>query len=775
MDIDKDNEKTEVLGILPLIQNVAFPGQIVPLVIQDERHIKLIDDIVGEDKIMAMVPALPGREVADSFESLFEFGVRASVMKLLRFPDGSLRVLVRCLERLRLIDRIKEKPYMVARFAQVEESRVQGDEETALIRTILEQFKEVAKLAPYLPDEIPVEAFDIEDPGRFADSIAAYLAIDPRKKQALLAETDILKRLKDLREFVTYELTVLRLSSEIQTEANESIRKGQREFLLREQMKAIRKELGDDEHPEISQFRDRLEQKAMPEEAKKAAETEIDRLERMNPASAEYSVSITYLDWLLKLPWLESTEDRIDIATAQAVLDEDHYGLEKIKERIVEFLAVRKLKPNAKSPILLFIGPPGVGKTSLGMSIARSMGREFYRMSLGGMRDEAEIRGHRRTYVGALPGRILQGISRCGSNNPVFMLDEIDKIGQDFRGDPSSALLEVLDPEQNRAFVDNYLEVPFDLSKVFFIATANYIDPIPSVLLDRMEMLRLPGYTNREKLNIARQFLVPRQIEAHGLDKAKISFSEEALADIIDNYTREAGVRNLERTIADICRKVAREIASGKRRRAVITEGRVREYLGPDRFADAALPSKIGPGMAFGLAWTPTGGEVLTIEATAMPGKGSLILTGHLGDVMKESAQTALSWLRSEASELGVERDFNQADIHLHVPAGAIPKDGPSAGIAMATCLTSLFTGRSPIPKTAMTGEITLRGEVLPIGGLKEKILGAKRAGIERIIVPRRNEVELEDLPKEIRKSVKFILVDNMGDVIEAALVKTCL
>ncbi|HHS49540.1 MAG TPA: endopeptidase La [candidate division Zixibacteria bacterium] len=763
-------QSAEDLPILPLVQNVAFPGQIVPLVIQEEQHIKLIDDIVSEDKVMAMVPVLPNREDIGSFDSLFNYGVRASVMKLLRFPDGTLRVLARCIDRLRFVGRVKDTPYLVGRFRPVEEFRRPGDEESALVRTILAQFKEIAKLAPYLPDEIPIEAFDVDEPGRFADSIAAYLSVDPRIKQGILAEPDIMKRLKELQRIVSNELSVLRLSSEIQQEANESIRKGQREYMLREQMKAIRKELGDDDRPEIKEFRELLLKKALPEEAKKAAEAEIDRLERMNPASAEYTVSMTYIDWLMKLPWMESTEDNIDLDRAQRVLDEDHYGLEKIKERIVEFLAVRKLKPDAKSPILLFMGPPGVGKTSLGMSIARAMGRKFYRMSLGGMRDEAEIRGHRRTYVGALPGRIIQGIKRSESNNPVFMLDEIDKIGQDFRGDPASALLEVLDPEQNHAFADNYLEVPFDLSKVMFIATANYIDPIPRVLLDRMEMLRLPGYTNNEKLHIARQFLVPRQIDSHGLDRSQISFTDDAIRDIIDNYTREAGVRNLERTIADICRKVAKEIAGAERKRAVITENRVREYLGPDKFADAVLPVKMTAGMALGLAWTPTGGEVLVIEATAMPGRGNLVLTGHLGDVMKESAQTALSWVRSKAVEMGIDRDFTQLDIHLHVPAGAIPKDGPSAGIAMATCLASLMLDRPMRPKTAMTGEITLRGEVLPIGGLKEKALGANRAEITRVIVPRRNEKDLEELPPEIAKTMKFVFADTMDDVLKAAI-----
>ena len=749
------------LPIIPLVQNVAFPGQIVPLVIRGESHVKLIDDIIAVDKALALV---------DKFDNLFHYGVRAVVMKMLRFPDGSLRVLARCLERLKLVDNVQKTPYLVGSFREVDDYRVPGDEEAALIRTILDEFKELAKLAPYLPDDIPIEAFDIDDPGRFADSVAAYLSIEPRQKQKLLGEENVLERLQQLQRDVSRELSILRLSSEIQDEANESIRKGQREYLLREQLKAIKKELGEDDRPEIKEFREKLSKNKLPEEAFKAAEKEIDRLERMNPASAEYTVSLTYVGWLLDLPWMESTDDNIDLARAKRVLDEDHFGLDKIKERIIEFLAVRKLKPDAKSPILLFMGPPGVGKTSLGMSIARAMGRKFFRISLGGMRDEAEIRGHRRTYVGALPGRIIHGIKRCGSNNPVFMLDEVDKIGQDFRGDPASALLEVLDPEQNNAFIDNYIEVPFDLSKVMFIATANYIDPIPRVLLDRMEMLRLPGYTRDEKFGIAKNFLMPRQLEAHGLSKSQLSFTDAALYTIIENYTREAGVRNLERTIADICRKVVKEIASNERKRAVISPKRVREYLGPEHFIDTTLPKKILPGMSLGLAWTPVGGEVLVIEATAMPGKGGLLLTGHLGDVMKESAQAALSWVRSRASDLGIERDFNKLDIHLHVPAGAIPKDGPSAGIAMAVCLASMMIGKPMSEKTAMTGEISLKGEVLPIGGLKEKVLGANQAGIERIILPEQNMKDLDDLPDEIMKHIEFIPVKNMDEVIDAAL-----
>ena len=763
-------ESLDRLPILPMVDNVAFPGLVMPLVIENETHVGLVDDVVSSDKILALVTTREGEEVGDSFDKLHNVGVQARILKMLRFPDGTLRLLAKCLERIRLVERLKREPYLVGKFEELPELRVPSEEETALIRTVSSLFKEVAELAPYLPDELPVDSFDTDDPGRFADSVAAALYLDTEKKQKLLAETDVLERLQMLQGYLSKELKVLKLSSEIQSEANAAIKKGQREYLLREQLKAIKKELGEEEGSEIDELRERLDEKKLPDEARRAAEHEIGRLERINPASAEYSVALSYIDWILALPWMEGTEDLLDVTRAREILDEDHYDLDKVKDRIVETLAVRKLKPDAKSPILLFIGPPGVGKTSLGKSIARAMNRKFFRMSLGGMRDEAEIRGHRRTYVGSLPGRIIQGIKKCGSNNPVFMLDEVDKIGKDFRGDPSSALLEVLDPEQNSTFTDHYLEVTFDLSRVLFIATANYLDPIPRVLLDRMEMIKLPGYTPVEKLGIAKNYLVPKQLEGHGLEPKTLSFIDQALKDIIDNYTREAGVRNLERTIASVCRKVAKEIAAGERERAIITEGRLREYLGPEHYLDEALPEEIRPGMSIGLAWTPTGGDILIIEAAAMRGKNSLILTGHLGDVMKESARTALSWVRSRARELDIESDFNELDIHLHVPAGAIPKDGPSAGIAIATCLASLLTRRPLLEKTAMTGEITLRGEVLPIGGLKEKALAADQAGIKRVLLPVQNKKDMEDVPEEIKERIDFVFVDDMTEVIEQAL-----
>ena len=760
----------EQLPILPLVDNVPFPSIIMPLSIQDENHIKLIDSIAGGEKILALIAAKKDSEEITDFNHIYEVGVKGSILKLLRFPDGTLRMLVKCLSRIRLANRIESEPYMVGEFVEIQDYRVKNDEETALIRAVISQFTDVAKMAPYLPDELPTESLPKEDPARLVDAITAAINIDLEKKQSLLEEPYVTERLRKLESYLSKELSVLRITNEIQSKATKNIEKGQKEYLLREQIKAIKKELGEEDGKEIEELQDKIDAKELPEEARRAAEHELERLQHINPASAEYSVSLTYIDWILKIPWMESTQDSLDVNAAKEILDEDHYDLDKVKQRILEFIAVRKLKPDSKSPILLFVGPPGVGKTSLGRSIARAMNREFFRMSLGGMRDEAEIRGHRRTYIGALPGRIVQGMSRCGSNNPVFMLDEVDKIGKDFRGDPSSALLEVLDPEQNDTFTDHYLEVPLDLSRVMFIATANYIDPIPRVLLDRMEMIKLPGYTRKEKLGIAKNYLVEKQQEAHGLSPSTITFDDEGLLSIIDDYTREAGVRNLDRTIASICRKVAKEIAAKERDSARITRKRVRDYLGPQFYLREPLPAKMLPGISVGLAWTPVGGEILVVEASAMPGNKTLTLTGHLGDVMKESAQTALSWLRTKAEELNIDKDFNKLDIHLHVPAGAIPKDGPSAGIAMASALVSLFTG-TPLKKaTGMTGEITLRGEVLPIGGIKEKTLAAYQAGVRRIILPEENQKDMEEIPEEIKEEIEFIFVENMNQVIENAL-----
>jgi ATP-dependent Lon protease len=628
-------------------------------------------------------------------------------------------------------------------------------------------------MAPNLPAELAIMAMNLDDPGVLADLIASTLNIPLEDKQAILETLEVKERLAKVNVLLNKELSVMELGSKIQSEVREGIDKTQREYFLREQLKAIQKELGekDERTVEIEELRQRLIQAKLPPEAMKEAERELDRLAKMPPAAAEYTVARTYLDWLIDLPWAVSTEDNLDISQAQKVLDEDHYDLEKVKKRILEYLAVRKLKADMKGPILCFVGPPGTGKTSLGKSIARALGRKFIRMSLGGVRDEAEIRGHRRTYVGALPGRIIQGIRKAGSNNPVFMLDEIDKLGMDFRGDPSSALLEVLDPEQNYSFSDHYLEVPFDLSKVMFITTANILDPIPPALRDRMEVLDLPGYTEEEKLGIAKDFLVPKQIEAHGLSKENIKFEDQALRRIALEYTREAGVRNMEREIANICRGVARKVAEGQKGLTVVEAESVPSFLGPAKFFSEVAERTSEPGVATGLAWTPTGGDILFIEATRMKGRKGFNLTGQLGEVMKESAQAALSYVRAKAKTLKIpENFFDSSDIHIHVPAGAIPKDGPSAGVTIFTAITSLLTGRPVRNDVAMTGEITLRGLVLAVGGIKEKILAARRAGITTVILPKRNEKDLQEVPEQVKKDMKFHFVQRMDEVIRIAL-----
>jgi ATP-dependent Lon protease len=636
-------------------------------------------------------------------------------------------------------------------------------------------FARVVELSPGLPQEVLAMAKSIKEPGTLADMIASTLNSKVEEKQKILQTTDIRKRLKEATRIVNYQLEVLELGNKIQTQVKGDMDKRQREYFLREQLKAIKEELGekDEAGVEVEEYRAKIREKNLPEEAVKEAERELERLSRMHPSSAEYTVASTYLDWLTALPWSESTQDNLDIRKARKVLDDDHYGLEKAKKRIVEYLAVRKLKPDSKGPILCFAGPPGTGKTSLGHSIARALGRKFIRMSLGGVRDKAEIRGHRRTYVGALPGRIIQGLRRAESNNPVFMLDEIDKVGSDFRGDPSSALLEVLDPEQNFSFTDHYLDVPFDLSKVMFIATANVLDTIPPPLRDRMEVIQLVGYTEDEKIKIANRYLVPRQREAHGLKAEDLSFTRGAIKQIISGYTREAGLRNLEREIASICRGAASMIAQGEAQKVAIKVKNIPKFLGPVRVTAEAKARILTPGVAMGLAWTPTGGDLLFIEATAMRGQKGLTLTGQLGDVMKESASAALSFIRSHAERLKIPDDFfDKHDIHIHVPAGAIPKDGPSAGVTMLTALVSLLTD-TPIHKDlAMTGEITLRGQVLPVGGIKEKVLAAHRAGIKTIILPKFNSKDLEDIPKRVQRDITFHFVDKMMDVLKLALAK---
>ena len=692
---------------------------------------------------------------------------------MLKMPNNSLRLLIQGTSRIRLTEFTQREPYIRAKVAPLKDQGEKTTDTQALMVGVKGIFQKVVELAPNLPAELAIMALNIEEPGALADLIASTLSIPLADKQNLLETLDVKGRLERANFLLTKELTVLELGSKIQSQVREGIDKSQREYFLREQLKAIQKELGekDERTAEIEELRQRMAQAKLPPEAMKEGERELDRLAKMPPAAAEYTVSRTYLDWLIELPWSVHTEDNLDIAQAQKVLDEDHYDLEKVKKRILEYLSVRKLKADMKGPILCFVGPPGTGKTSVGKSIAKALGRKFIRISLGGVRDEAEIRGHRRTYVGALPGRIIQGIRKAGSNNPVFMLDEIDKLGMDFRGDPSAALLEVLDPEQNYAFSDHYLDVAFDLSKVMFITTANILDPIPPALRDRMEVLDLLGYTEEEKLKIAKEFLVPKQVEAHGLSEKDIQFEEEALRRIALEYTREAGVRNLEREIAHICRGVARRVAEGHGAPSIIKPDDVPSYLGPIKFFSEVAERTSEPGVATGLAWTPTGGDILFVEATRMKGRKGFSLTGQLGDVMKESAQAALSYVRARAKALKIPEDFfDHSDIHIHVPAGAIPKDGPSAGVTMFTAITSLLTGRPVRSDVAMTGEITLRGLVLPVGGIKEKVLAARRAGITTVILPRRNEKDLEEVPEQVKKDMKFHFVQRMDEVIRFAL-----
>ncbi|MFQ6112511.1 MAG: endopeptidase La [bacterium] len=763
-----------VLPVLPLRNTVVFPQQIIPLSVGREKSIKLIEEAKEGSKFVVLVAQHNGKVDDPEPKDLYRWGTIAVIMKVFKMPDGTQSVMVQGINRAQIINYTETEPFLKALAQPQFEEQVEGVDIEALIGNLRGLFQKVVPLAPYLSQEHAMLVANTEEPGRLADIITWNLNISTSEKQAVLELVDIKPRLEKVTYLITKELQILELGSKIQSEVQGEINKTQREYYLREQLKAIKKELGEDQDErtvEINELRKRIKEAEMPEEVEKVAEKELDRLAKMPPAAAEYTVSRTYLDWLIELPWSVSTQDNLDVGAAQNVLDEDHYGLEKVKKRIVEYLAVRKLKKDMKGPILCFVGPPGVGKTSLGKSIARALGRKFMRISLGGVRDEAEIRGHRRTYIGALPGRILQGLKKVGSNNPVFMLDEIDKVGMDFRGDPSSALLEVLDPEQNWAFSDHYVEVPFDLSKVMFIATANLADPILPALKDRMEILELPGYTEDEKLRIAQLYLIPKQLEAHGLTEEQINFDEDALIEIINSYTREAGVRNLEREIATVCRGVAREVVEGKTQTKKITKEMLAHYLGPIKYFSEVAERTSKPGVATGMAWTPAGGDILFIEATKMRGKGDLILTGSLGDVMKESAQAALSYIRTKSSQLKIDDDvFKKNDIHIHVPAGAIPKDGPSAGITIFTALVSLLSDRLVKNNVAMTGEITLRGLVLPVGGIKEKVLAAHRAGIKKIILPEKNRKDFEEIPEEIRKQVELCFVGEMDQVISLAI-----
>ncbi len=692
---------------------------------------------------------------------------------MLRMPDNSIRLIIQGLNRIEIKELIKTQPYSIAKIKILEEVIEEGKELEGIVRQVQNQFQKFLTLAPNLPEEIKITVLNIEGPGKLGDFIGSVLNISVKEKQEILEELNVLVRLKKVLKALQKEIEILELGNKIQSQIKGEIDKTQREYFLREQLKAIQKELGecDEKSVEINELKKKIEEAKMPKEAEEAANKELDRLSKMHPSAAEYTVSRTYLDWLITLPWSISTDDNWDIKKAETVLNEDHYDLEKVKERILEFLAVIQLKKGSlKGPILCFVGPPGVGKTSLGQSIARALGRKFFRMSLGGIRDEAEIRGHRRTYIGALPGRIIQGIKKAGSNNPVFMLDEIDKIGTDFRGDPSAALLEVLDPEQNSSFTDHYLDVSFDLSKVMFITTANVLHPIIPALKDRMEIIELPGYMDIEKVKIAKTYLIPRALEENGLAPTKIVFPENVLMKIITGYTKESGVRNLNREISNICRKVAKEHLEGNTKDIELTEKMLEEYLGPEKFYKEVAEMTGQIGISTGLAWTEHGGEILFVESTIMPGGKTLKLTGQLGEVMKESAEAALSIVRSQSKKLNIKEDFfDKHDIHIHVPAGAIPKDGPSAGVTIVTSLVSLLTNKVVSPDLAMTGEITLRGKVLPVGGIKEKVLAAHRAGIKRVILPLKNKKDLVDVPEEIKKSMKFIFVENIKDVLKNA------
>ena len=766
------------LPVLPLRDTVLFPNSFMPLAVARESSVRLIEEAIAHDRLVGVFTQLePGTEDPTQ-DDLYPIGTATHIHKMFKLPDGTLRLIVQGQVRLQLDEVLETQPYIRARVHQADELTSDDDnlEIDALQRNIKNTFQQVVSLSPLLSDDLQALAGNITEPGKLADFIASGLTtIQTSTKQEVLGTLDVRERMETLNRTLIKELEVLELGSKIQSEVQSEVGKSQREYLLREQMKAIQKELGetDDQAKEIEELREKIEAVGMPESVQKEALRELDRLSRMPVAAAEYTVSRTYLDWLVALPWDVRTEEVIDLARNKQVLDDDHSGLEKAKDRILEYLAVRKLNPKVKGPILCFVGPPGVGKTSLAKSIARSLERKFVRVSLGGMRDEAEIRGHRRTYIGALPGQIIQGLRRVESKNPVFILDEIDKLGADFRGDPASALLEVLDPEQNNTFRDHYLDVPFDLSEVLFITTANVLDPIAPPLRDRMEVLELVGYTEEEKLQIATEHLVARQVENHGLTAEKITFTDDALRAVIRGYTREAGVRNLEREIGALCRKVARRHAEGNDEAITIAPETVTELLGVPRFEDEEVAERTkNPGVALGLAWTPAGGEVLFVEATRMPGKGSLTLTGHLGDVMKESARAALSWFRGQTATYGVDAEFYQnAELHVHVPSGAIPKDGPSAGVTMATAMASELTGRPVRGDVAMTGEITLSGHVLPVGGIKEKVLAARRHGVFEIILPKQNEKHvIEDLSEELRRDLKLHFVSTIAEVLELAL-----
>ena len=779
MLVDIEERQDEItfpatLPILPLKETVVFPESVTPLAIGQERSIKLVEDVVSGDRLLALVAVRDPAVEQPGWDDLHAVGTAAVIHKMIKVPDGTLRILVQGMRRIQLEQPVSDDPYLVGQFGELPDELQETPEVEALTRNVQNLFARVIGLVPYLPEELQLAAANVEDPSALCNLVASTLRLKTEEKQRLLELTNVEARLRAVSAILNRELEVLELGSKIQSQVQEEMEKGQREFFLRQQLKAIQEELGegDADQAEITELRSRLDELELPEGVRKAAERELGRLEKLPSAAAEYGVIRTYLDWLVSLPWNKTTEDDLDLEHARRILDEDHFDLEKVKDRILEHLAVSKLKDDLSGPILCFVGPPGVGKTSLGQSIARALGRKFARLSVGGVRDEAEIRGHRRTYIGAMPGTIIRTIRDAESMNPVMLIDEIDKMGTDFRGDPASAMLEVLDPEQNKSFRDHYLDLPFDLSKVLFICTANTLDTIPGALLDRMDVIQLSGYTEDEKFGIGKRYLLPKQLEAHGLGEDRVKVTDNALRLIIREYTREAGVRNLERRLADVLRKAARQIAEGKTRAATlrIDERRVRSWLGPRRFEGEVRKRTADPGVATGLAFTTVGGDVLFIEATAYPGKGRLTITGQLGDVMRESAQTALSWVRAHAEQLGVDPQwFEQHDVHVHVPAGAVPKDGPSAGITIATAIASLVRNQPVADDVGMTGEITLTGQVLPIGGIREKALAAQRAGLKRVILPGGNEPDLVELPPETRRELEFVPVDSIDEVLAAA------
>jgi ATP-dependent Lon protease len=765
----------ETLPILGLSDIVIFPGMVAPLLVETAQSTKLIDDVVGGDRLLGVALQRNAEAENPLPHEMHEVGCAARVLKMLKFPDNTVRVLVEGLWRIRTTLYSSTDPYLCAKFELIKDVTEDSVELTAMMRNAQSQFQEIIKLSPALSEQIKIAALNTEDPGHFADLIAVNLNLGLEERQKLLETASVKERLTRLLPMLNREHEVLTLSSKIQTEVATSISKTQRDFFLREQLRAIQRELGesDPNAGEVRSLREKIEQAGLPDEAKQVATQELDRLQQMPPAAAEYSVTRNYLDWILSLPWSKETEDKIDLAEAERILNEQHFGLMKVKDRLLEFLAVIKRRKQIKGPILCLVGPPGVGKTSLGRSVADALGRKFARISLGGMRDEAEIRGHRRTYVGSLPGRIIQTLRRIESRNPVILLDELDKVGADFRGDPAAALLEVLDPAQNNTFTDHYLDLPFDLSRVLFITTANWLEPIHPALRDRLEVIELPSYTETEKLEIAKRYLVPRQLEEHGLSKREVRFPNVTLRRLIHDYTREAGVRQLEREIAALTRKATRRIVSNGHfpKPLVLKPGALKGYLGAARFLNETAEAIKEYGIATGLVWTPFGGEVLFIEATRMPGKGNLLLTGSLGEVMKESAQTAVSYLRSQAQALGIDlSDYGKYDIHIHVPAGATPKEGPSAGVTLVAALASLLTKRRVRSDVAMTGEISLRGRVLRVGGIKEKVLAAARFGLKRVILPDQNRADWSEIPAEVRRKLQVRFIRHVSELLPLAL-----